>query len=99
MDYQMQFLESLSLLQKYGLSYAIIGISFSSQKTWTIICKFQEFLSLIQKLTLSCGIYGIYFSSPRTWTIIFNFCTFFLFLKNVDYHMQFLEVTIPSLKT
>src|SRR3954466_8886176 len=37
--------------------------------------QFLEFLSLLQK----------------TWTIIREFWNFFLFSKNVDYHMQFLE--------
>src|SRR3954463_12703604 len=43
MDYHMQFLKFLSLLQKRGLLYAIFGISFPSQKTWTIICIFWNF--------------------------------------------------------
>src|SRR3954467_9158342 len=38
--YHIHFLEFLSLLQKRGLSYAISKISFSSPKTWTIICNF-----------------------------------------------------------
>src|SRR3954469_16531588 len=37
--------------------------------------QFLEFLSLLQK----------------TWTIICEFWNFFLFSKNVDYHMQFLN--------
>src|SRR4051812_31921568 len=43
MDYHMQFLKFLSLLQKRGLLYAVFGISFPSQKTWTIICIFWNF--------------------------------------------------------
>src|SRR3954469_22554628 len=39
----MQFKKFLSLLQKRGLSYAISRISFSSPKTWTIICDFWNF--------------------------------------------------------
>src|SRR3954471_16232532 len=42
-DYHMQFLEFLSLLQTRGLSYGISGISFPSLKSWTIICKFWNF--------------------------------------------------------
>src|SRR3954464_7268273 len=43
MDYHMQFLKFLSLLQKRGLLDAIFGISFPSQKMWTIICNFWNF--------------------------------------------------------
>src|SRR3954466_2475023 len=65
MDYHMQFMEFLSLLQKRGLSYVIYGISFSSSKMLTIICyfwnfflfknmdyhrQFLEFLSLLQNV-------------------------------------------------
>src|SRR4051812_38771604 len=39
-DYHMQFMKFLYLLQKRGLSYEVSGISLSSPKTWTIICKF-----------------------------------------------------------
>src|SRR3954471_2935429 len=96
MDYQMQFLEFLSLLQKYGLSYAISIISITSQRTWTIICnfwnfflfsknmdyhmQFQEFLSLLQKHGLSYIIYIISFTSPKTWTIICKFKEFLTLL-------------------
>src|SRR3954468_3437711 len=40
----MQFLKFLSLLQKRGLSSAIFGISFPSQKMWTIICNLWNFI-------------------------------------------------------
>src|SRR3954468_22721899 len=43
MDYQKQFLKFLSFFQKRGLLYAIFGISFPSQNTWTIICIFWDF--------------------------------------------------------
>src|SRR3954469_18965927 len=71
MDYQMQFLEFLSLLQKYGLSYAISIISIPSPKTWTIICNFGNFFPF----------------SINVW----NLWNFFLFSKNMDYHIQFLD--------
>src|SRR3954470_22840626 len=29
--------------QKYGVSYAVFGIYFLSQKTWTIICNYWNF--------------------------------------------------------
>src|SRR3954464_12657976 len=99
----MQFREFLSLLQKRGLSYASYEISFSSPKTWTIICnlriffllsknvvchmQFLEFLSLLQKHGLLYTISKISFSSPKMLTIICNFCNFFPFSKNVDYQM------------
>src|SRR3954471_21097411 len=79
MDYHMQFLEFLSLLQKRGLSYAMYEVSFSSPKTWTIICnfsnfflfskymdyhmQFMKFLYLLQIRGLSYAIYEISFSS------------------------------------
>src|SRR4051812_14694187 len=84
-------MEFLSLLQKHGLSYAILGISFPSPKTSTIICNFRifypfpknvayrmqflEFLSLLHKHGLSYA----------------SFKNSFLFSKNLDYHIQFLE--------
>src|SRR3954467_7794435 len=39
-DYHKNFLKFLSFPQKHGLLYAIFGISFPSQKMWTIICIF-----------------------------------------------------------
>src|SRR3954468_3466059 len=81
MDNHMQFLEFLSLFQKRGLSYAISGISFSSPKTWTIICisrislslknmdyhmQFLKSISRLQKHGISYVIYEISFSSPKT---------------------------------
>src|SRR3954470_20960674 len=89
MEYHMQFQEFLSLFKKRGLSYAIFGISFPSQETWTFICNLLEFLYLLQKHGLSYVIYGISFSSPKIWTIICNFWNFFLFYKNMDYHMKY----------
>src|SRR3954469_24160864 len=57
--------------------------------------QFLEILSLLQKRGISSTIVGISFLSPKTRTIICNFYIFFLFFKNMDYHMQFLE--FPSL--
>src|SRR3954470_13054984 len=104
MEYYMQFQEFLSLFQKRGLSYAIVGISFPSPETWTFVCNLLEFLYLLQKRGLSYIIYGISFSSPKiwtiicninnfypfpkTWTIICNFGNFFPFYINMNYHMQ-----------
>src|SRR4051812_26897477 len=42
-DYHKQFLKFLSFIEKRGLLYAIFGIFFPSQKTWTIICIFWNF--------------------------------------------------------
>src|SRR3954470_6862052 len=39
-DYQMQFLKFLSILKKYGLSYAFSEKKFYYPKTWTTICNF-----------------------------------------------------------
>src|SRR4051812_48197849 len=33
----------------------------------------------------------IHFPTPKTWTILWNLWNFFLFSKNMDYHIQFLE--------
>src|SRR3954463_159278 len=82
---------------------------------WTIACKFQEFLSLHLKRGRSYVIYRISFSYKKIWTIICNSWNFFLFSKNMDYHMHFMEflsflqkhglsysifgISIPSSKT
>src|SRR4051812_47953401 len=69
MDYHMQFLKFLSLLQKCGLLDAIFGISFPSQKrglSYAVL----EFLSLLQKRGLSNGSTLISFPSPKIWTTI-----------------------------
>src|SRR3954462_7121717 len=42
-DYDKQFMEFLSLLQKHGLSYENSKIYFPFPKTWTIICNFWNF--------------------------------------------------------
>src|SRR3954464_11413977 len=84
-------MEFLSLLQRYGLSHAIFGISFSSPKIWTIICninnfypfpknvnyhmQFWKFLSLVNKHELSHA----------------SIKNSFLLSKNIDYHMEFLD--------
>src|SRR4051812_34990385 len=47
MDYHMQFLKFLSLLQKHGLSSEIFGIYFPSQKMWTIICNLWNLIPKI----------------------------------------------------
>src|SRR3954468_7558871 len=88
-------MEFLSLLQKYGLSDAIFGISFSSQKIWTIICninnfypfpknvdyhmQFWKFLSLLHKRELSYA----------------SFKNSFLLSENLHYLVEFME--FPSL--
>src|SRR3954470_3048053 len=64
MDYNMQFLKFLSLLQKRGLLYAIFGISFPSQKTWTILWNLWNFFPLIQKCGLSYAFSDISFPCP-----------------------------------
>src|SRR3954469_8428851 len=100
MDYHMQFLEYIPLLQKHGPPYATYGISFTSPKMWTIICnfctffpfsenvdyhmQFMKFLSLLQKHRLSYAISRIYFSSPKTWTTMCNLWNLFLFFENVN---------------
>src|SRR3954468_23818621 len=60
--------------------------------------QFLEFLTLLQKRGLSYVIYGISFHTPKMWTIICMFWIFFLFTKNKDYYMQFLEYISLLLK-
>src|SRR4051812_25470720 len=57
-DYHKQVLKFLSLLQKRGLSYAIFGIAFPSQKTWTIICNFWNFFPKTQ--TMICNLWNLF---------------------------------------
>src|SRR4051812_49146642 len=90
MDYYMQFLEFLYLLQKRGLLYAIYRIYFPSPQMWTIICNFWNLFPFF-KNGLSYAIYVFSFSSSKTYTIICNLRNLFPFSKNVDYHMQFTE--------
>src|SRR3954468_10461938 len=61
--------------------------------------QFLKFLSLQQKHGLIYAIYEISFSFSKTWTIICNFYNFFLFPKNVDYHMQFMKKKFLFSKT
>src|SRR3954463_2799256 len=84
-------MEFLSLLQRYGLSHAIFGISFSSPKIWTIICninnfnpfpknvdyhmQFWKYLSLLHKHELSYA----------------SFKNSFLLSKNLHYLVEFME--------
>src|SRR3954464_10279591 len=100
-------MEFLSLLQKYGLSDAFYGISFSSpkiwtsyaisiisipsQKTWTIICNFGNFFPFSINVNYHMQVSRIPFSYPKTYTILWNLWNFFLFSKNMDYHIQFLD--------
>src|SRR3954462_8272736 len=71
MDYDIQFLDFLSLFKKHGLSYAIFRSYYPFSKNLDYHIQLLEFLSLLQK----------------TWTIICNFKNYFPFPKKVDYHM------------
>src|SRR4051812_34421192 len=51
----------------------------------------SKFLSFLHKRVMSYAIFVISFHSPKTRTIICNFLNIFLFSKNMDNHMQFLE--------
>src|SRR3954470_4779385 len=47
-------------------------------------------MSISLQCNLGCyKVSRIPFPSPKTWTIISNLWNFFLFFKNLDYHMQF----------
>src|SRR3954468_16975722 len=103
MDYHLQFMEFISLLQTRGLSNEVCEI-FPFSKNVDYHMQFQEILSL-QKHGLSYEICGISFPSLKTCTIICNFWNyfplsknvaiisnlrnFFLFTKNEKYYMQF----------
>src|SRR3954468_7155526 len=87
-DYHMQLLKFLFLLQKCRLSYENSKIPLPSPKMWTIICnlfnfvsfsktvdyhmQYLELFSILQKRGLSYAIYLISFPSPKPWTIICN---------------------------
>src|SRR3954468_8877213 len=87
-DYDKQFMEFLSLLQKHGLSYAISKISFPSPKTWTIICNFWNFFPFSKNVDYHMLFWNFF---PKTWTMISNLWNFFPFSINMDYHMKFLK--------
>src|SRR4051812_38194315 len=92
----MQFLKFFWLLQKCGLSYAIFKnldyhIHFPFKKMGYHM-QFQKFLYILLKHGLSYAIFEISSSYPKTLTIICNFWNIFPFSKNMDYHVQFLEL-------
>src|SRR3954468_13251833 len=88
----MRFLEFLCLLHKRGLSYAISEISFSSPKTWTIICNFWNLFPFSKNVDYHMKFLKFLFLLLKTWNTKCNFWNFFPFFKKMDYHMQFLNL-------
>src|SRR4051812_42348451 len=78
-DYHKQFLKFLSFLQKHGLLYAIFGISFPSQKMWTIICIFWNFFPKTWTMI------------SNLWNFIPFSINMDYHMKFLDYHKQFME--------
>src|SRR3954470_10410086 len=104
MDYHMQFMEFLYLLQKRGLSYAIYEIYFTSPKAWTIIYNFWNLLFSPKMLTIICNLWNFFpFSKNMDYHMKFlefhsllkkcglSYAISRIFFKNVDYHMEFLD--------
>src|SRR3954466_6859876 len=87
----MQFIKFLSLLQKRALSFAIYEISFSSPKTWTIICILWNFFPFSKNVDYHMQFLNFFYFLTKTSTIILNSLNFFPFSKNVDCHMQFMD--------
>src|SRR3954470_6872693 len=87
-DYHKKFLKFLSFLPKRGLLYAIFGISFPSQKMWTIICIFWNLFP--KTWTMISNLWN-FFPFSRNMDYHMQFLKFRSLLQNVDYYMQFLE--------
>src|SRR3954467_7220236 len=97
MDYHMQFVEYLSLLQKRGFD-GIYEISLSPSKTWTIICnyenffpfsenvdyhmQFMEFLTLFKKRDISYAIYEFFYFLKKRGQSYAIFGIYFLYPKS-----------------
>src|SRR4051812_5344924 len=65
MDCHMHFLEFLPIMQKRGLSYAIYEISFSSPKTWTIVCNLLNFFYSPKTWTIICNFLNFFLFSKN----------------------------------
>src|SRR3954469_11468586 len=112
MDYHMQFVEYLSLLEKTWNIICNFWNFFPFSKNVDYHMQFLEFLSFFQKRGLLYAISGIYFTSRKAWTFICNLWNFFpfskkwyiicnlwnsfSFSKNMGYHMQYSEL-LPRL--
>src|SRR3954463_9229563 len=84
-------MEFLSLLQKYVLSYASFGISFSSPKIWTIICNINNLYPFPKNLDYHMQFLEFLFLLHKRGLSFASFKNSFLFSKNLDYHMLFMK--------
>src|SRR3954467_1687616 len=89
MNYHMQLLEYLSLLQKHGLSYEIFRISFPSSKIWTTICNIWNFFPFSKNTDYHMQFLEFHYHihSGLSYAILEIHFPF----KNKDCHMQLLE--------
>src|SRR3954465_9350557 len=90
MEHHIKFLKFLSLLQKHGISYVIYEISFSSPKTWTIICNFWNFCPFSINVDYHFHFLNFFSFSIKVGYYM-QFLEFLSLLQKHGYHMQFLE--------
>src|SRR3954469_19686058 len=95
-DYDKQFMEFLSLIQKHGLSYAIPKISFLSPKTWTIICNFWNFFPFSKNMD-----YYMHFLELLSKNVDYDkqFMEFLSLLKKNGLSYAISKISSPSPKT
>src|SRR3954464_13504485 len=95
-DYDKQFMEFLSLLQKNGLSYAISKISFPSPKTWTFICNFWNFFPFSKNVD-----YYMHFLESLSKNVDYDkqFMEFLSLLQKHGLSYAISKISFPSPKT
>src|SRR3954462_7527916 len=96
MDYHMQFLKFISLFQKRGLLYAIFGISFLSQKTWTIIFIFWNFFQ--KTWTMISNLWN-FFPFSKNMYYQMQFLKFLSLLQKRELSDAIFGISFPSPKT
>src|SRR3954465_13232098 len=84
-------MEFLSLLQKYGLSHAIFGISFSSTKIWTIKCNINNFYPFPKNVDYHMQFWKFLFILHKQELSYASFKNSFLLSKNLHYLVEFME--------
>src|SRR3954465_7430512 len=95
MDYHMKILKFISLFQKRGLLYAIFGISFPSQKTWTIICIFWNFFQ--KTWTMISNLWN-FFSFSNNMDYHMQFLKFLSLLQKCGLLDAIFGISFPSQK-
>src|SRR3954467_15751991 len=92
-------MEFLSLFKKHGLSYAIFEISFSSPKTWTIICNFRNFYPFSKYVDYHMKFLKFHSLLHKRGLSYASFKNSFPFFKTMDHHMQVSRIPFHSPKT